>query len=98
MITPQEAIMSLRPGAEWTMNGNDVEGIVWHTKGVKPLTEAEVQDEIVRLEQLEVQYTSEPTVDDVAQAILIIAEGDDAVAKHISDKAVKIAQERAAQQ
>ena len=51
MITTQQAVMSLRPGAEWTMNGDDVEGIIWHTEGVQPLTTAEVQAEVARLEQ-----------------------------------------------
>jgi hypothetical protein len=51
MITTQQAVMSLRPGAEWTMSGDDVEGIIWHTEGVEPLTSAEVQAEIARLEQ-----------------------------------------------
>jgi hypothetical protein len=43
MITTAEAVMSLRPGAEWTMSDDDVEGIIWHTEGVEPLTSAEVQ-------------------------------------------------------
>ena len=51
MITVQQAVMSLRPGAEWSMNGDDVEGIIWHTEGVEPLTSAEVQAEVIRLEQ-----------------------------------------------
>ena len=51
MITTQQAVMSLRPGAEWSMNGDDVEGIIWHTEGVEPLTTAEVQAEVARLEQ-----------------------------------------------
>jgi hypothetical protein len=51
MITTAEAVASLRPGAEWSMNGEDVEGIIWHTEGVEPLTTAEVQAEIERLEQ-----------------------------------------------
>ena len=51
MIDISQAIISLRPGAEWTMNGDDVEGIIWHTEGVEPLTNAEVQAEIARLEQ-----------------------------------------------
>ena len=51
MITTAQAVMSLRPGAEWSMNGDDVEGIIWHTEGVEPLTSAEVQAEIVRLEK-----------------------------------------------
>lgn len=51
MITTQQAVVSLRPGAEWTMNGDDVEGIIWHTEGVEPLTTAEVQAEVKRLEK-----------------------------------------------
>jgi len=50
MITTQQAVMSLRPDVEWTMNGDDVEGIIWHTEGVKPLTKKEVQAEVKRLE------------------------------------------------
>jgi hypothetical protein len=51
MITTGDAVMSLRPGAEWSMNGDDVEGIIWHTPNVEPLTTAEVQAEMVRLEK-----------------------------------------------
>ena len=51
MITTAEAVMSLRPGAEWTMSGDDVENMIWHTEGVEPLTQAEVTAEVARLEQ-----------------------------------------------
>lgn len=51
MITTAEAVMNLRPGAEWSMTDDDVEGIIWHTEGVQPLTAAEVEAEIARLEQ-----------------------------------------------
>ena len=51
MITTAQAVASLRPGAEWTMNGDDVEGIIWHTPNVTPLTKAEVDAEVARLEQ-----------------------------------------------
>jgi len=53
MITTQQAVMSLRPGVEWSMNGDDVANIIWHTEGVTPLTEAEVAAEIKRLEKAE---------------------------------------------
>jgi hypothetical protein len=33
------------------MYGDDVEGIIWHTPDVEPLTTAEVEAEILRLEQ-----------------------------------------------
>jgi hypothetical protein len=51
MITTAEAIISLRPNTEWSMNGDDVEGIIWHTEGVEPLTSSEVAAEIKRLEK-----------------------------------------------
>jgi hypothetical protein len=51
MITVAQAVMSLRPGVEWSMSGDDVEGIIWHTPNVQPLTTAEVQAEVARLEQ-----------------------------------------------
>jgi len=54
MITTADAVISLRPGAEWSMNGDDVEGIIWHTDGVEPLTSAEAAAEVARLEQAEI--------------------------------------------
>jgi hypothetical protein len=51
MTTTAQAVVSLRPGAEWTMNGDDVEGIIWHTEGVQPLTAKEVAAEVKRLEK-----------------------------------------------
>lgn len=50
MISTQQAVVSLRPNVEWSMNGDDVENIIWHTEGVEPLTQAEVTAEIARLE------------------------------------------------
>jgi len=51
MITKSEAVASLRPDTEWVMYGDDLEGIIWHTPNVEPLTTAEVETEILRLEQ-----------------------------------------------
>lgn len=50
MIDKAAAIISLRPGALWAMDGNDVENITWLTEGVEPLTEAEVLAEMARLQ------------------------------------------------
>ena len=49
MITTSQAVMSLRPGIEWSMSGGDVKNITWHTPNVEPLTQTEVEAEIVRL-------------------------------------------------
>lgn len=53
MITTAQAVVSLRPDAEWTMNGDDVEGIIWHTPNIEPLTKEEVEAEVIRLQQEE---------------------------------------------
>jgi hypothetical protein len=46
-----KAILSLRPGSEFTLsNMDDFSTIVWHTE-VEPLTEQEVIDEMNRLAQ-----------------------------------------------
>ena len=55
MITIENALSSLRPNSEWTMNGDDVEGITWHTENVTPLTQSEVDAEMQRLETIEVE-------------------------------------------
>jgi len=55
MITTAQAVASLRPGIEWSMSGDDVEGITWHTPDVEPLTLVEVEAEMVRLESVEAE-------------------------------------------
>ena len=55
MITTAQAVASLRPGVEWSMSGDDVEGITWHTPDAQPLTVVEVEAEMVRLESVEVE-------------------------------------------
>ena len=53
MIKTQQAVASLRPNIEWSMNGDDVENITWHTPEVEPLTTAQVETEKTRLETVE---------------------------------------------
>ena len=59
MIDTAQAVASLRPGVEWSMSGDDVEGITWHTEGAEPLTTAEVQAEMQRLEAAEIVKEAE---------------------------------------
>jgi len=66
MINAATAIRSLRPGAEWVMNGDDVEGIIWHTEGVQPLTAAEVASEVERLEAERVAAAEQAVADRAA--------------------------------
>lgn len=51
MIFQTQAIDNLRPGTEWVLVEDDIEHIIWHTPDVEPLTRAEVDAEIARLEQ-----------------------------------------------
>lgn len=48
-----QALRSLRPGAEFTINNEDISTIVWYTEGVKTPTKKEIADEIKRLEAAE---------------------------------------------
>ena len=63
MTTTAQAVMSLRPGVEWSMSGDDVAGITWHTPNVEPLTQAEVTKEIKRLEALAVTTAANRVAD-----------------------------------
>ena len=48
-----DAIMSLKPGAEWTLNGNDYDDITWlYAKQTQP-TESEVNSKISELDNAE---------------------------------------------
>ena len=58
MIRTSQAVMSLRPGIQWSMSGDDVEGITWHTPDVVPLTQAEVNAELHRLEAEEIAQSA----------------------------------------
>ena len=53
MINTSQAVASLRPNIEWSMSGDDVAGITWHTPDVEPLTQSEVDAEMLRLESAE---------------------------------------------
>ena len=48
-----QALLSLRPGAEWTLNGSDYSGLTWFdTKQTQP-TETEVNSKISELDNAE---------------------------------------------
>lgn len=47
MITKVNAILSLVPGAEVTIRGNEVE---WHNPSTAPVTDAQIEAEIIRLQ------------------------------------------------
>jgi hypothetical protein len=52
MITIIDAIHSLRPGAEWSLNGRDYGGLNWFESNTQPKpTKEEVEAEIQRLQE-----------------------------------------------
>jgi hypothetical protein len=51
MITLINALLSLRPGAQWSVDGETYEGIVWHDSVQTQPTQEEISTEILRLEE-----------------------------------------------
>jgi hypothetical protein len=49
MIDICDAIETLRPGAGYVLTGTDITGITWVTENVAPLTQKEIDAEIVKL-------------------------------------------------
>ena len=43
------ALVSLRPGSSWSLNGDDYEGLNWQDPNTAPPTREECQAEMVRL-------------------------------------------------
>jgi len=50
MITKADALLSLRPGAEWVLRGDDLE---WLDQNQTQPTDAEIEAEVARLTALE---------------------------------------------
>jgi hypothetical protein len=48
-MTIADALQSLRPGAEFTFNNDDISTITWHTQGVTTPSQEEIDNEIQRL-------------------------------------------------
>jgi len=44
-----DALSSLRPGAEWTIAGNNLSGIIWHDEDQDRPTDSEINAEVSRL-------------------------------------------------
>ena len=47
-----QALLSLRPGAEWTLNGSDYSGLTWLSSEQQP-TKTEIADKIAELDAAE---------------------------------------------
>lgn len=84
MITIIDAIQSLRPGAQWSLNGGKYEGLDWFDTNTQPKpTQEEVEAEIERLQaeydltEYQRQRAPEyPDIKDLADALYWSSKGD----------------------
>jgi predicted nuclease with TOPRIM domain len=76
------ALKSLRPGAEWTLRGDDYEGLQWLDKTQSKPTEEEINQEIERLQAeyaaKEYQRQRAPEYPDIKDQLDAIWKGGDA--------------------
>jgi hypothetical protein len=84
MITAKDALISLRPGAQWSWSGTEYSGLTWlDTEQTKP-TVQEINTEIERLKQQELsKYYQQlrvqeyPPLSEFADAMFWQSQGDD---------------------
>jgi hypothetical protein len=84
MITSKDALISLRPGAQWSWSGTEYSGLNWlDTEQTKP-TPQEINTEIERLKQQELsKYYQQlrvqeyPPLSEFADAMYWQSQGDD---------------------
>lgn len=84
-----EAIISLRPGEEWTLDGNDYSGLNWLSNTTKP-TKKEIDEEIQKLnilkEQTNYQKLREKEYPDFREYLDGVVKGDqEQIQKYIDD-------------
>lgn len=79
-----KAILSLRPGAFWTLHGDTYQGIDWQDNVQTKPTEQEVEDEVVRLkaefaatEYQRLRAKEYPPLTELADALYHQQNGDD---------------------
>lgn len=77
-----KAIISLRPGASWSISGEDYEGLEWTDEVQTKPTEEEIQEELQRLqteyEAKEYQRQRAPEYPDIKDQLDAIWKGGDA--------------------
>jgi hypothetical protein len=84
MITAKDAVISLRPGAQWSWSGNEYSGLNWLDNEQEKPTIQEINSEIERLKQQELsKYYQQlrvqeyPPLSDFADAMYWQSQGDD---------------------
>lgn len=45
-----DALMSLTPSAQWTLNGSELAGLTWHSEDIEQPTPAQIYTEVERLQ------------------------------------------------
>jgi hypothetical protein len=91
----QRALMSIRPGAAWSLNGETYEGLHWLEKpayegGQKKPTKEEVESEVSRLQQeweiTQYQRDRKKEYPDITEYLDGVVKGDDAQIQAYIDK------------
>jgi hypothetical protein len=75
MITSMDAVVSLRPGVELTLAGDDIDGIQYNDPSVVPVTRAEVATEMQRLEAAQAQTVNDADAKRLAALDKLLALG-----------------------
>lgn len=82
MKTIIDALMSLAPGAEWTLSGEEYSGLNWISEDIKQPGEEEINAEVVRLQAeydaLEYQRLRAPEYPPLEDYVDGIVKGDQA--------------------
>ena len=77
-----DALASLAPGAEWALNGDELEGLIWFSEDVAQPTADQIEAEIGRLEAeyaaLEYQRLRAPEYPPVTDYLDGLVKGDQA--------------------
>jgi len=89
-----EALSALKPGAEWSVDNEDINKITWHDKTQSRPTDAEIEAELIRLKDEfdSLNYARARQKEYIKEGITIEAmivalwEGDQSVINAMEDK------------
>lgn len=98
-ITIVDALLSLKPGCQWTIHDNDYDKLIWHEPpvwegGQKKPTKEEVEVEIARLQKIwddtEYQRLRAPEYPDFKEYLDGLVKGDQAQMQAYIDKCLAV--------
>lgn len=77
-----DALMSLTPSGQWTLNGDDLSGLTWLSEDIQQPTPAQIYTEVERLQTeydaLEYQRLRAPEYPDFKEYLDGVVKGDQA--------------------